>query len=40
MGDVTLGLLTPLVGRLHLNLLKYILATEYELLPLEKSGGS
>ena len=41
MGDVALGLLTPLAGsRFHLYLLKYILATEYKPLPLESSGGS
>jgi hypothetical protein len=41
MGDIELGLLTPLAGsRLHLYLPKYILATEYEPLPFERSGGS
>lgn len=41
MTDVALGLPTPLAGsRLHLYLLKYILATEYEPLPIESSGGS
>jgi len=38
MADVALGLLTPL--GLHFYLLKYILATEYEPLPIESSGGS
>ena len=41
MGDVALGLLTPLaVSRLHLYLLQYVLATEYGLLPLARSSGS